>query len=176
MERLTYKFVSGRYCLDECRDLSYICPEDCGECEAKDKAFNKLGEYEDTGLTPGDINTMANEIETRFLHHMERHYGHSAGELLAMYEAAKEGRVLVLPCPIGAKVYLHSPLCWENGKATFEGCKFSRDCTHWRGFECPLKVVEGTFNVTMYKRVGKTYWLTPEEAEAAIPADQRPRP
>lgn len=168
VERLTHKTpnvpaVPVNFTLDFVFDL------DNDTWHGLSAIFERLAEYEGTGYNPVDFDKLCREMSD-----LRMALGLDTYDDLR--KIIQDDRLLVLPCPIGSTVYIHKPACWENGRATFEGCEFSRDCTHWRGFKCPLKVGEATFNATMYKRVGQTYWLTPEEAEAAIPADQRARP
>ena len=81
----------------------------------------QLAAYEDTGLTPDDITTMANDIETRFICYIEREYGQAAGELLRIGEAAREGRVIILPAP--AKEGDPKPDCFYNDNWTSLWCQ-----------------------------------------------------
>lgn len=155
-------------------DLDFVFELDDHTWRGLQKVFDRLADYEDTGMTPDEIHTMKNVIETRFIKHMERKYGHSAAEILDMYEAAKEGRVMVLPCPIGTPVFVHEAVCTEGKRITFEGCKYSQDCIKSRSIKCPLRVVKRAFTVNMRKELGLTFWLTKKEAEDAIPADRRP--
>lgn len=61
--------------------------------------LDRLCEYEETGLTPKEITTMATEIETRFLSYVKRKYGLGAAKLLDVLEAAKHGRLFIVPAP-----------------------------------------------------------------------------
>lgn len=102
MERLTYmergccqvKGADNLLCSEVCE----IPAQECQTCPIN-KAFLRLKAYEDTGLTPDEITTMAQEIETRFLLYFERIYGPNAGKLLSVLEAAKQGRVVIVPRP-----------------------------------------------------------------------------
>lgn len=138
-----------------------------------DMLQTRLCEYEDTGLTPDEISTMANDIETRFYNYIAKKCGNQAGEVAKILQAAIEGRVLVLPCPIGTPVFVHERLCVVGKQVTYEGCKYSQDCTHMWGLPCPLRVAKRAFTVNMRNGLGKTFWPTQEEAEAAIPEGRR---
>ena len=112
--------------------------------------FERLAEYEDTGLSPVSVNAL--------------------NSLAAL---AKEGRLLVLPCAIGTPVYVHEAFCDVGGHATYEGCKYGQDCMRDRTIKCPLRVVKRAFSINMRRQLGKSFWLTQKEAEDAIPADRR---
>ena len=57
MERLTDKHYTGDGYYLICSGV-LRCPEDCKDCDKLDEAIDRLGAYEDTGLTPEDIVTM----------------------------------------------------------------------------------------------------------------------
>lgn len=114
MERLTKRTPAGVGTLRNCTGCPFAprCP---GVCVDQDKANTRLADYEDTGLTPDEITEMANDIETRFIRYIEKTYGQDAGELLRIWEAAKDGRVVILPAP--AKEGDPKPDCFYNDNA-----------------------------------------------------------
>ena len=83
----------------------------------------------------------------------------------------QDDRLLVMPCAIGAPVFVHEQLCKNN---PYTGCKYSRDCTRDPFIKCPLRVAKRAFTLGMSKMLGISCWLTKKEAEDAIPADRRP--
>ena len=97
-------------------------------------------------------------------------------EKLKRYEdAEEEGRLIVLPCPIGTPVYVHRHLCSGQPRGQFNGdCMFIQDCPR-HGAPCPEEVREEKFNIAMRDGLGKWFWLTREEAEAALPPERRNR-
>lgn len=115
--------------------------------------FERLAEYEDTGLSPVTVNAL-NSLAT----------------------LAKEHRLLVLPCAIGTPVFVHEILCQAGMRLTYANCKYGQDCDRNDFIKCPLRVVKRPFTLKMRDGLGVKFWLTQEEAEAAIPEDQRPRP
>lgn len=141
MERLTKRWgnnpaVPATFYID------FIFEMDGVQAAAFKDFCNRLADYEDTGLTPDEITTMANDIETRFLRYIEKQYGQDAGELLRIWEAAKDGRVVILPA--SAKEGDPKPDCfyndnaglWCNGMAPTDGdepterCKQCWYCEH----------------------------------------------
>lgn len=94
MDRLTFE---GNFC-----DIA-VCLEvqggpHCldGYCSQR-KCWERLKQYEDTGLSPEEIKDINETCESRLLIWFEAHYGFPAGELMRMCEAKKEGRVVFLP-------------------------------------------------------------------------------
>lgn len=94
-------------------------------------------------------------------------------QLHELEQADKEGRLLVLPCPIGKTVYVHRTMCdtLPSGRWNSD-CMYIQDCPR-HGRPCPQEVRTTKFTASMYAGLGKTFWLTGEDAEAAIPADRR---
>lgn len=88
-------------------------------------------------------------------------------ELMA---AEREGRLLVLPCPIGTPVYVHEKVCSSGGSVT--DCRYGQDCPR-HNRPCPQRVVKRAFSLQMRGKLGKTFWLTKEDAESAIPPERR---
>lgn len=88
-------------------------------------------------------------------------------ERLKHYEDLEEqGRLMVLPCAIGEKVYMLSPIDCENCQY-YDG---KTDMEHWLCNQdwCPQKIVEGEFDMTMLHRVGTRVFVTRAEAEATL--------
>lgn len=93
MERLTmpYKYGDG-YCSK--------CAESCGECDGcwgMDEIVNRLGEYEETELTPAEIERSKMEIEAGCVKAVARTYGIDINRLRQLAEADRAGRLMVLP-------------------------------------------------------------------------------
>lgn len=106
MERLTKKAWRN---LDpwECCGQDEYCQRGCydsGGCTGGcivPRLYTRLGAYEDTGLTPGEIKSMQEEHFSG----LEMAKLHSAlMELKKYQEADKEGRVAVLPCKVGGSM------------------------------------------------------------------------
>lgn len=151
MERLTYNDdgcwqVHGadqNLCKQVCEEYS-----NCKSCPIG-RAIDRLAEYEDTGLT------------------VER-----AAEL---GKADSEGRVVVLLVGLEDKVY-EIKRC-STREAAAKGVRldhkkagrYSRDYIFPRNR--PLKIVERKMVKSLYAKIGKTVFLTREEAEKALEAE-----
>ena len=85
MERLTF---DGNFCdIAQCRELP--CPHggSCTQC----KVWEKLKAYEDTCLTPEEVNDVMAKAK------LASAFGVAADRLRELAEADKGGRVVVLP-------------------------------------------------------------------------------
>lgn len=107
------------------------------------KYFNRLAAYEDTGLEPGDLKSTADIDYVRII------------ELL---KADKAGKLVVLPCKVGDHV-------WEDGREAivvwFFGYKTER-YLHAQFFD------NAEYTDIPFYEIGKTVFMTREEAEAAM--------
>ena len=128
-------------------------------------AANRLAAYEDTGLEPEEINDMALEVATlKTIESMYDGFG-KPDHIRDLLQAEKEGRLVVLPsktvweltmdagpdcdmkCPIDAfDEALGCDLCSKAKQFAYE-----RPCTQ-----------------ELLKELGKTVFLTRQEAEAAL--------
>lgn len=114
----------------------------------------RLAEYEDTGLEPEQCAKYAQaEKDGRYIVLKEPR---SAGvhRLEEIARADIEGRLVVLPCKVGGKVFRAS---WPSGDCVTE-IKINR-----RGYH--FKCWWGWFHK---KDIGKTVFLTREDAEKAL--------
>ena len=132
-----------------------------------EKVFNRLAEYEDTGLTPEEVKEMAENSESRLLVWFENKYGFSAGTLMDMCEAKQQGRLIVLPCKVGDAVWIKGDKFQaeiEQIRITDDGIYF--DYTEYdRGYEETEVWDEGTFGIT---DIGKFVFLAREFADEAL--------
>ena len=151
MERLTYNDdgcwqVHGadqNLCKQVCEEYS-----NCDSCPIG-RAIDRLAEYEDTGLT------------------VER-----AAEL---GKADSEGRVVVLP--VGPEDTVYEIKRCSTKEAAAKGVhldrkkvgRYSRDFIFPRNR--PLKIVERKMVKSLYAKIGKTVFLTREEAEKVLEAE-----
>ena len=93
MERLTFE---GNFCdIAQCRELP--CPYD-GSCTQKE-VWERLKAYEDAGLSPQAC-SMCREIEEGL-----SSTDYSISRMLELMKADKEGRLVVLPCKVGQRVF-----------------------------------------------------------------------
>ena len=190
MERLTNKAWRNfdpweccgqdKYCQRGCHD-----PGGCTKGCIVPQLYARLGAYEDTELTPEEID-MDHEAAEQ-LRHLCRDCDLDRLEKLA--EADRDGRLVVPPCKVGDTVWAASGkiikceidemyLCDGGGieyLVTFDcdgadckRCPFNRweqDCSGERYCECE-------YGCSSFKDsdIGKTIFLTSEEAKAALEA------
>jgi len=183
MERLTF---DGNFCdIAQCRELP--CPYN-GACSQR-KVWERLKAYEDTGLTPEEINDLASvreispEAEYAINKHADNiierldkllHQTDDDARLRDLAEADKDGRLVVLPCKVGEKLWvigrdnvpremeLEPPdirtVCTDEDNLCMSTCNRRPD-----GY-CAYRLRnDGT-------SIGKTVFLTREEAEKALEA------
>ena len=144
MERLTFE---GNFCdIAQCRELP--CKYD-GNCTQKE-VWERLKAYEDTGLTPEEVERSKLEIEAGCVKAIARTYGIDINRLRKFAEADRDGRVLILPCKLGDTV-------WRI-KRTFETYPDKSEPY----IEPDAFLLQDVFNI------GKTVFLTHEEAEKAL--------
>ena len=164
MERLTEKhyLAEDHYmkCSEDCNvDM------DCVDCPAFDKLIERLAAYEDTGLTPEEIK--APFTEDTMINLAEQALGVEADRLRELAEADKDGRLTVLPSKVGEKIYyLNGKYIIqvevvgykvdETGAWLFIGETYNPETN--RAYHCDLET----------ERIGKTVFLTREEAERAM--------
>lgn len=152
MERLTKRTFAGTSNIDYPNSIYF---ED-GTKDAiavsayRQKAIERLAAYEDTGLLPEEYKAYADAIRKLDIQHMH--------DLLA---AEQDGRLVELPCKRGDKVWR---ICGPKGR------KFVAERT-----VLSVTLYElGKFEVftTTSDWLGKTVFLTREEAEAALTQKQ----
>ena len=118
----------------------------------------RLAAYEDTGLEPEEIIDMTKNAETILLTWFESEYGFPVGELMQILEAKQAGKLVVLPCKVGDHV-------WIDGRdaivTEFFGYKTER-YLHAQFYD-DMQYIDIPFD-----EIGKTVFLTREEAEAAL--------
>ena len=132
MKRLTQKHYGAS-------DYFMACSENCAEsvdctaCPSFDSLVDRLGAYEDTGLTPEEINdlTSVREISPEAEYAINKHadsiierldkllaHTDDDARLKELAEADKEGRVVVLPCKVGGTVidqtFEENPILMKN--------------------------------------------------------------
>ena len=151
MKKLTEKEESPCTC---CGGIGH-CSTDC----SYKQIYDRLAEYEDIGLEPEKIVFLKNVVDDAFSDKPE--FTEHIRELL---RTEKDGRVVVLPCRVGDRIYRVVDDC------TFPGdCGTKRMC---KGCEYRNLFIEQTrFRLYLLTDDGKLrrgYYLTREEAEKAL--------
>lgn len=163
MERLTF---NGNFCdISQCRELP--CQHG-GNCAQK-QVWERLKAYEDTGLTPGEVlpKDKADEIALKLMRLADLESLCSYTRLRELADADKDGRVVVLPCKVGQRVFAlldtdkHISECELKQIGMGNGIGFV-------GLE-PIGARGREYGVAL-NGFGKTVFLTREEAEKALEA------
>lgn len=142
------------FCGPECLGVGGNCAMNCKWEEA---AWSRLAAYEDTERTPEEID-MDHEAAEQ-LRHLCRNCDIDRLEELA--EADKDGRLVVLPCKVGDtlfRVFAGEILEHKVGNMRYLAIQGRWD------------IVTYPFCPYMESSIGKTIFLTREEAEAALEA------
>lgn len=113
-----------------------------GGCQYNARFVDRLAAYENTGLMPGEVA----ELQA-LLQGCESKKSAEWVRLQELAEADKAGRVMVLPCKVGDTVWRieHTFATWPE--------------------ESELYVKTGVFSLLDYYSIGKTVFMTREEAE-----------
>lgn len=158
MERLTVPYEHG----DGYRSK---CVETCGECDGcwgLDEIVNRLGAYEDTELTPEEVNDAVVGAKLMAKAQLVSAFGVAAERLRELAEADKAGRVVVLPCKAGDELWTFYNYPDE------QVCSFTvTDISTLNG---RTMLNTSRCGVIDARDVGKTVFLTREEAVEALEA------
>nr|DAP01568.1 MAG TPA: hypothetical protein [Caudoviricetes sp.] len=144
----------------ECLGVGGNCAMNCKWEEA---AWSRLAAYEDTGLTPEKVlpKDKADEIALKLMRLADLENICSYNRLRELAKADKDGRLVVLPCKVGDKLY-----------RVFAGEIFEHRVGSMKYF-----AIQGRWDIETYpfcpcveSSIGKTIFLTREEAEKALEA------
>lgn len=101
MERLTKRLPDGKAVMD-CDSCEQKKDKQCTFYECRASLIKRLAAYEDTGLTPEEVERSKLEIEAECVKAIARMYGIDINRLRKVAEADRDGRCVVLPCKVGA--------------------------------------------------------------------------
>lgn len=152
MERLTKRLEDGQAAFHECHGTCGTC--DGANCYCIVPMVARLAAYEDTGLEPEEI------YEVRFLIAAQRNPKKLA-RLRELVQAEQDGRLVVLPCKVGDHV-------WADGREAIVVWFFGYKTERYLHAQF-LDNAEYT-DIPFYE-IGKTVFLTREEAEEALKGD-----
>ena len=137
---------------------------DCTALYCRNRLKDLLAAYEDTGMTPEEIDMDHEAAET--LRQLCR--GCNLDRLEKLVEADKDGRVVVPPCKVGDRLYE------VTGRKTISVYKVRAIRVELFGLFIEWDIVEGfvwqSLSGINAGEIGKTVFLTREEAEAALEA------
>lgn len=172
MERITKRSPAGMAEYDF--PASCFFPDGTGDpiavsafCQS---GLDRLSAYEDTGLAPEEIKAAlaTNDTARVFVEKMTEFGGTEAVKRLReLAEADRDGRVVVLPCKVGDTVYFvlkDSPQFYPDTNGWYIGESKVLTVTD-KGF-CDGEV--GGDCITPWDELGRTVFLTREEAEQAL--------
>jgi hypothetical protein len=167
MERLTKRDTDGQAMMDceKCKaDWTGKHGKPMVDCTAlycRNRLKDRLAAYEDTGLTPGEIKSMQGEHFSG----LEMAKLHSAlMELKKYQEADKDGRLVLLPCKVGDGLWTFCSHPVEQ--------VYSFTVTDISTLNGRTMLNTSRCGVIDARDVGKTVFLTREEAEKALEAIQ----
>ena len=153
MERLTFE---GNFC--EIARCGYpTCPYKDG-CSQK-QVWERLKQYEDTGLSPIACEESA-KIEKGL-----SEGGYSISRMVELMCADQEGRVVVLPCKVGQRVFALLDTDKHISECEVKQIGLGNEIG-FVGLE-PIGARGREYGVSL-KGFGKTVFLTREEAEKAL--------
>ena len=119
---------------------------------------DRLAAYEDTGIEPESVEALKLSMMGKAISEITEFDGLSIDRLRELAEADKDGRVVVLPCKVGDTVYF-ALLGRIIEKQVFSIVSFSNSTRIYCG---------GTSEYFRPEDIGKTFFLTREEAEKAL--------
>lgn len=156
MKRLTF---DGCFCdIAQCRELP--CPYD-GMCSQR-KVWERLKEYEDAGLSPEMVAHLKIVSMGRTIAQITEFEGVPIDRLRELAEADKQGRVVVLPCKVGDGLWTFCSHPVEQ--------VYSFTVTDISTLNGRTMLNTSRCGVIDARDVGKTVFLTREEAEKALEA------
>ena len=146
----------------ECLEVGGNCAMNCKWEEA---AWSRLAAYEDTGWTPEEIEQVINvygrgqALRTENALRLEAVKDISTDRLRELVEAYKDGRLVVLPCKVGDKLY-----------RVFDGNISEHEVQNMKYFarQRRLGIDMTPFFPDAGRFIGKTVFLTREEAEKEL--------
>lgn len=167
MERLTEKHYLGTDHYMKCSGSCNV-DMDCIDCPSFDCLVERLAAYEDTGLTPERCAEFARaDAEGRYIV-MRDAEQEGVARLRELAEADKDGRLVVLPCKVGDRLYE------VTGRKTISVYKVRAIRVELFGLFIEWDIVEGfvwqSLSGINAGEIGKTVFLTREEAEKALEA------
>lgn len=133
-------------------------------CKWEEAAWSRLAAYEDTGLTPEEVSALIKDWSD-----LRTTIGECGGidSLRELAEADKDGRLVVLPCKVGQRVF-----ALLNTDKHISECEVKKiGMGNEIGFIglAPIGARGREYGVAL-NGFGKTVFLTREEAEKALEA------
>ena len=155
MERLTKRIEGGQAVFHECHGTCGTC--DGANCYCIGPMVDRLAAYEDSGLEPEEIaDFMKRWEQTVEIGGMLKKY--CIDHIRDLLQAEQDGRLVVLPCKVGDHV-------WADGREAIVVWFFGYETERYlhAQFYDNMQYIDIPFD-----EIGKTVFLTREEAEAAL--------
>ena len=140
------------------------------------KIMNRLGAYEDTGLTPEDLKTGLNAAVRKKL--ACEFFGLSTSQVSRVEElvqAEKDGRLFISPLKVGDMLW---PICWDGvtGEWYADNQPERVNEVGTKGFflSALIEEPEAIDEFYPYEMIGDEYFLSHEEAVAAAAVKEKP--
>ena len=172
MERLTNKdwrnfdpwecCGQDKYCKRGCHD-----PGGCTKGCIVPRLYKRLGVYEDTGLTPESVEALKLSMMGKAISEIKEFNGLPIDRLRELAEADKAGRVMVLPCKVGQRVFALLDTDKHISECEVKQIGMGNEIG-FIGLE-PICARGREYGVAL-NGFGKTVFLTREEAEKALEA------
>lgn len=162
MERLTEKHYLGTDHYMKCSGSCNV-DMDCIDCPSFDCLVERLAAYEDTGLEPEQCENAKIIIESAFSDDASK-----AERIRELLKADKAGRLVVLPCKVGDRLYE------VTGRKTISVYEVRAIRVELFCLFIEWDILEGfawrSIAGINAGEIGKTVFLTREEAEKALEA------
>lgn len=161
MERLTEKHYLGTDHYMKCSGSCNV-DMDCIDCPSFDCLVERLAAYEDTGLEPESVEALKLSMMGKEISEITEFDGLPIERLRELAEADKDGRLVVLPCKPGDGL-------WTFCSHPIEQV-YSFTVTDISTLNGRTMLNTSRCGVIDARDVGKTVFLTREEAEKALEA------
>ena len=161
MERLTEKHYLGTDHYMKCSGSCNV-DMDCIDCPSFDCLVERLAAYEDTGLEPESVEALKLSMMGKEISEITEFDGLPIDRLRELAEADKDGRLVVLPCKPG-------DVLWAFCSHPVEQV-YSFTVTDISTLNGRTTLNTSRCGVIDARDVGKTVFLTREEAEKALEA------
>ena len=165
MERLTKRDTDGQVMMDceKCKaDWAGRHGQPMFDCTAlycRNRLKNRLAAYEDTGLEPGEVHSMSGEWCAMMS--VLNSIGGGYDRLRELAEVDKDGRLAVLPCKVGDRLW---KCCSQPVEQVYSFTVTDISTLNGR----TVLNTTSRCGVIDARDVGKTVFLTREEAEKAL--------
>lgn len=159
MERLTFE---GNFCeIARCKEVK--CPYDT-DCSQK-QVWERLKQYEDTKRTPEQIEALEAALMGKAVAQIMEFEGLPIARLRELAVADQKGRVIVLPCKVGQRVFALLDTDKHISECEIKQIGLGNEIG-FVGLE-PIGARGRNYGVAL-NGFGKTVFLTREEAEKAL--------